>query len=379
MRRHSVLLLVLAVSFMVVLGIVMLYSTGAYAKDARGDSFFFLKRQLMWLGIGFVACLIASHVDYHFWQKTWWIWLALSVVLLALCFIPPIGKRINGSNRWITLGFSNFQPSELAKLAVAVFLAWWFSRHEASAGKFRKGFAYPMMVVSVLLGLIAMEADIGTTALIGCAMVLVLFIAGTHIAYLGSMVIAGLAAVGTAIVLMPERMGRFLAFLDPEKYPADAYQTLQGLIAFGSGGITGLGLGNGRQKLSYLPFAHTDFIFPMVGEELGLVFTLLVVLSYAIVAVAGTLMVLRARDRFGLLLGFALLTMICLQAIVNIGVTTSLLPNKGMPLPFISYGGSNLLFCLLSVGILINIFRQGLAEKTMMPAYKMRARTTPRI
>jgi len=364
---------------MVVLGIVMLYSTGAYAKDARGDSFFFLKRQLMWLGIGFVACLIASHVDYHFWQKTWWIWLALSVVLLALCFIPPIGKRINGSNRWITLGFSNFQPSELAKLAVAVFLAWWFSRHEASAGKFRKGFAYPMMVVSVLLGLIAMEADIGTTALIGCAMVLVLFIAGTHIAYLGSMVIAGLAAVGTAIVLMPERMGRFLAFLDPEKYPADAYQTLQGLIAFGSGGITGLGLGNGRQKLSYLPFAHTDFIFPMVGEELGLVFTLLVVLSYAIVAVAGTLMVLRARDRFGLLLGFALLTMICLQAIVNIGVTTSLLPNKGMPLPFISYGGSNLLFCLLSVGILINIFRQGLAEKTMMPAYKMRARTTPRI
>ena len=180
---------------------------------------------------------------------------------------------------------------------------------------------------------------------------------------------------------MPERIGRVLAFLHPEKYPDDAYQQLQGLIALGSGGVEGLGLGNGRQKMAFLPVAHTDFIFPIIGEELGLRFTLLVVFCYIVIIMCGAIIAMRARDRFGMLLGFGIVVIIALQAAVNIGVTTTLLPNKGLPLPFISYGGSNLVFCLLGVGMLINIYRQGIertggAKRTTVRA--ARARTPAR-
>jgi cell division protein FtsW len=162
---------------------------------------------------------------------------------------------------------------------------------------------------------------------------------------------------------MPERVGRMMAFMYPDKYPKEAYHTVQGLIALGSGGVEGLGLGNGRQKMMYLPFAHTDFIFPVIGEELGLRVTLAIVLIFIVFIFSGAIIAARARDRFGVLLGFGIVTIIALQAAVNIGVTTALLPNKGLPLPFISYGGSNLVFCLLGVGILINIYRQGLNEQ----------------
>jgi cell division protein FtsW len=190
-----------------------------------------------------------------------------------------------------------------------------------------------------------------------------MFIAGTRLRYLVPTVVAGFAGLAFAIHSMPERTGRFLAFLYPEKYPADAYQTVQGLIALGSGGVEGLGLGNGRQKMAYLPFAHTDFIFPVIGEELGLRFTLLVVFTYLVIIMCGATIAMRARDRFGMLLGFGITVIIALQAAVNIGVTTAMLPNKGLPLPFISYGGTNLVFCLLSVGMLINIYRQGLNDR----------------
>ena len=181
---------------------------------------------------------------------------------------------------------------------------------------------------------------------------------------------------------MPERTGRFLAFMYPEKYPADAYQTVQGLIALGSGGVEGLGLGNGRQKMAYLPFAHTDFIFPVIGEELGLRCTLLVVFTYIVIVLCGAIIAMRARDRFGVLLGFGIMIIIALQAAVNIGVTTSLLPNKGLPLPFISYGGSNLVFCLLCVGILIIIYRHGLndrEEQNNTAVLRARVRKAPRV
>lgn len=377
MRRHCVFVLILSVAILVVMGIVMLYSTGAYASDARGDSLALLKRQTLWLGIGLAACVLLAQTDYHFWQKTWWVWFLLAAILLALCFIPPIGKRINGSSRWITIGFSNFQPSEFAKFASIAFLAWWGARFENDATKFFKGLFFPMAIVGVLLALIGCEVDIGTTALIGITSMAVLFVSGANLLYFGAGAAIGIAGAIGLIFAMPERTGRFLAFLDPEKYPADAYQTLQGLIAFGSGGVTGLGLGNGRQKMAYLPFAHTDFIFPMVGEELGLVATLTVVACYILFIIAGAYIVLRARDRFGFLLGTGLLIMIGVQAAVNIGVTTSLLPNKGMPLPFISYGGSNLLFCLAAVGVFINIYRQGRIERLAIPAKKLHARLAP--
>ena len=212
------------------------------------------------------------------------------------------------------------------------------------------------------MALIAPEVDLGATALIGATTFIVMFVAGVRWRYLAPTIGVAVITLITVMVRMPERMGRFLAFRFPDKYPADAYQGEQGLIALGSGGLHGYGLGFGRQKMSFLPFAHTDFIFPVVGEELGLIATLSVAFAFLILLLSGTVIAVRARDRFGMLLGFGLVTLLALQAAVNIGVTTCLLPNKGMPLPFISYGGTNLVFCLVCIGILISIWRRGVGD-----------------
>ena len=204
-----------------------------------------------------------------------------------------------------------------------------------------------------------------------------MFVAGTRLRYLIGMALLGLGGLLFGLTKMPERMGRVLAFLYPEKYPADFHQQFQGLIAFGSGGIEGLGLGNGRQKMAYLPYAHTDFILPMIGEELGLRCTLLIVFCYLVVVICGAVIAMQSRDRFGMLLGFGIVVILGLQAAMNIGVTTALLPNKGLPLPFISYGGSNLALCTLSIGILINIYRQGANSKSEASAIRLRAMPKP--
>jgi len=268
--------------------------------------------------------------------------------------------RINGSSRWVHLGPMTFQPSELAKLASVVFIAWWFSKFESDQKNFLKGFVIPLSVIGAVLALIVMETDLGTTLLIGGTVFILMFIAGSSLKYLGPLVLSGIVGILCLAWRISERQGRLLAFLNPEKYQeTEGHQQLMGLIAFGSGGIDGLGLGNGRQKMLYLPYAHTDFIFPVIGEELGLRVTLAIVFCYLLVLTAGTLIALNARDRFGMLLGFGCTVTMGLQAAINIGVTTSLLPNKGLPLPLISYGGSNLFYCLVCVGILINIYRQG--------------------
>ena len=360
-HRTSVYLLVASVIGLIVLGLVMMSSTSAYAPESKGDPMFLLNLQVKWLAVGVVLCAFAAALDYHLLQKTWWLWFGIAVVLLVCCFVPHIGHKMNGSRRWIRLGLQ-FQPSEFAKLAAVVTIAWWFSRKESYEREFVRGFLAPLGMAGALMALIAPEVDVGTTALIGGTTFVLMFIAGTRVRFLALAVSLAAGALALVIYKMPERTGRFLAFMYPEKYPADAYQTVQGLIALGSGGVEGLGLGNGRQKMMYLPFAHTDFIFPVVGEELGLRWTLAVVATYLIFILCGAAIAMRARDRFGMLLGFGVTVLIALQAAVNIGVTTALLPNKGLPLPFISYGGTNLVFCLIGVGILINIYRQGLNE-----------------
>jgi cell division protein FtsW (lipid II flippase) len=308
MHKQSVYILVLAVAVLVSIGIVMLFSTGAFALDSHGDQFRLLKKQSFWLGVGFIAAIACALIDYHWWQKTWMVWLVASVILLILCFIHPIGLRYNGSSRWIQAGPFTFQASELAKLGV--------------------------------------------------------------------MVAIGIGGILSLAWRISERQGRLLAFIHPDQYEKrEGHQQFMSLIAFGSGGIDGLGLGNSRQKMYYLPYAETDFIFPVIGEELGLRVTLVIVFCYLLILTAGTLIALNAKDRFGMLLGFGCTFMVGLQALVNIGVTTSLLPNKGLPLPFISYGGSNLFFCLICVGILINIYRQGKEERgTAQNAMMVRVR-----
>ncbi|HEX4640967.1 MAG TPA: putative lipid II flippase FtsW [Chthoniobacterales bacterium] len=380
MHRKSAYFLFLAVLGMLVIGIVMLFSTSAFAKDSHGDMYFFVKRQAIWLGVGFVVCTAAAIVDYHFWLRTWWIWFALALVALAVCFVPHFGMRINGSRRWVSLGPATFQPSEIAKVAVIFFLAAWFATREKESSQLLQGFVIPFAIVCTTLVLIVTEVDLGTTALIGATMFVMMFVAGTHPALLGVLSLGGLGGILFVATHMSERMGRLAAFMDPERFKDDAgLQQMQALIAWGSGGMEGLGLGNGRQKMLYLPYAHTDFIFPMIGEELGLRISLLVVFLFVVIIVCGLLIALHAKDRHGLLLGCGIVSLLGLQAAVNIGVTTSLLPNKGLPLPFISYGGSNLAACLFGIGLLLNIYRQGVLEPAKKKSAVIRARTTPRI
>ena len=380
MRRKSAYILFLAVLALLVIGIVMLFSTSAYARDSHGDVYFFIKRQAIWIGIGLVACIFAALMNYQFWQKTWWLWFAVALLALALCYIPHIGMRINGSRRWVGYGPITFQPSEVAKIATIFFLATWFARREKADGNVFSEFIIPLAIISVPAALVLGEVDLGTTALIGTTAFVVMFIAGTNPLWLGGLAVAGLGGLLIVATQISERMGRLSAFLHPQNYKDDAgLQQMQALIAWGSGGMDGLGLGNGRQKMLYLPYAHTDFIFPIIGEELGLRFSLLVVFLFVVIIVCGIMIALHARDRFGLLLGCGIVSLLALQAAVNIGVTTSLLPNKGLPLPFISYGGSNLAACMFAIGVLVNIYRQGVLEPPPVKRATMNAKVTPRL
>jgi cell division protein FtsW len=380
MHRKSAYILFLAVLGLLVIGIVMLFSTSAFAQSSRGDVYFFIRRQAIWFGIGLSVCTLAALIDYHFWQRTWWLWFAFAVILLALCYVPNIGLRINGSRRWIGVGSVTFQPSELAKLAAIFFLAAWFTRYEKSGSNLLFGFVLPLAAVSVLGGLVLAEVDLGTAALLGVTAFVVMFIAGANPLWLGIVSFAGLSALLIVATQISERMARLTAFLHPQNFKEDAgLQQMQALIAWGSGGMEGLGLGNGRQKMLYLPYAHTDFIFPIIGEELGLRFSLLVVFLFVVIIVCGIMIALHAKDRFGLLLGCGVVSLLALQAAVNIGVATSLLPNKGLPLPFISYGGSNLAACMFGVGLLLNIYRQAILESPDKKRVTMHARMTARI
>ena len=405
--------LLLSVTTMVVIGIVMLFSTGSFSRDAykikkttaksavvrpavasdsegaekapeaQGakeilwDPACLVRRQAIWLVIGLVVCVLAALVDYRFWQKTWPYWFGLAVVLLLACFAFP---KINGSHRWIRyLGFS-LQPSEIGKIAAIAFLAAWYHNYEAQSRELVKGIVFPLLIVGILMALVAPEVDLGTTAIIGGTAFVMLFVAGANLLYLLPLPVIGIAGILYVAIHIPERLKRLGAFLDLENHKeGGGYQQWNGLIALGSGGVDGLGLGNGRQKFMFLPEAHTDFIFPTIGEELGLIFTLLIVFCYVVMIICGIAIALNARERFGMLLGVGITAMLSLQAAMNIGVTTALLPNKGIPLPFISYGGSNLLFCLLGIGILLSIYRRGGSEKVVRAVTKPRPIMTPRI
>ncbi len=363
---------------------VMLLSTTTFVTD-HADVYYDIRRQIAWLMIGVGACVLMAAIDYHWWGKTAWWWFGGACLLLALCFVPAVGERINGSARWISgksIGMSNLrlQPSEFAKLAVLFVLARWLTVFRGESGTFLRGFLYPLLIAALPVALIAAEMDIGSAALITAMAVLVVFIAGAkirYVAFAGLLTLGGLAA---AIYLIGNRRERFLAFLDLEKFKTGlGLQQHRAQLALGEGGLFGLGLGQGREKLMHMPYAHTDFIFPMVGEELGLIGSLTVVFTFVLIAVFGMLIATQAPDRFGKLLGFGVVGLICMQAALNIGVTTAVLPNKGLPLPFVSYGGSNLLFCLLGVGLLLNIYRQG--QEPAHEAYPriLKQKLTPRV
>lgn len=347
-----------AVLGLLALGIVMLSSTGAPMSDAN----FFAKRQLMWMGVGFVLMTAAALINYRRWRTWGWVLLGCAVPLLVLVFVPGIGKMVNGSHRWVHVGSITFQPSELAKLGVIMCVAAWLAKNARQIKKWKTGFLIPLCVLAVPALLILVEWDFGNTLLLGFTVFLLMFIAGTPVKYMLPVGGLGAAAIGVMIALNPERMARIMAFLHPEQHKdGEFYQVWMGILAFGAGGVDGLGLGNSRQKMFYLPESTTDFIFPIIGEEKGLYFTLAVLLAFVVIMLCGVRISLKAPDFFGTLLGWGLVAMISIQALINIGSVTGSIPPKGFPLPFVSYGGSNLVLMMVAIGLLISIHRQSLA------------------
>jgi cell division protein FtsW len=347
--------LVGAVLALLAFGIVMVFSSGAvFAAKKYGDSTYFLKRELVYALLGLGALSLALRTDYAFYRRAAYPLLFASI--LSLAAVLKIGARAGGAIRWFRLGPLSFQPSVLATLALTVYLAALLARKAEKVKVFSIGFLPPLLVTGLLMALLLKQPDLGTAAIFGAVALGLLFVAGTRTSYLILAVLVAAPVGWRFIVSTPFRMRRMLAFLDPWAFRRDVgYQITESLISVGSGGVTGLGLGDGRQKLFFLPEAHTDFILSIVGEEMGLAGILFVVTAFAVLVWRGLRAAMRARDVFGCYLAFGISAMFGLQALVNIGVVLGSLPTKGLPLPFISYGGSSLVVSLFMAGVLANI------------------------
>jgi cell division protein FtsW len=345
------------VLILVTLGIVALASSSPARAQANAfDGRNFTVLQIVWLVAALIAGFIASRLDYHHYR-----WLCIpvalfSAALLVLVIVPGVGLCINGSRRWLPLGPVRIQPSEFAKFALIVTLAAWMKFAQRKADTFVMGLLIPGAYLGFTAGLVFIEPDFGTTALLSFVGFAILFLGGTRLPYLVVSAALGLAGFAVAVAMDPVRMRRILSFLHPERYAEDeAFQLINALYAFIAGGLRGAGLGQGLQKRFYLPEAHTDFIFAIIGEEMGFIFTAGIVLLYLGFLFCGMFIAWRAPDRFGRLLAFGITLMIATQAAINIGVVTGCLPTKGLALPFISYGGSSLLVCSFMVGVLVNV------------------------
>jgi cell division protein FtsW len=360
--KVAVTTLAFCVASLLALGLVMLYSSSMVMVDKHTHSEIgahMLQMQIIWCVMGFFACVAVAMLDYELLKKFAWPAFAGSLILAALVFVPHIGHASHGAHRWINKFGFTFQPSEIVKIALILVLAWYGDYSQRKMNTFKRGILIPGIILAAALALIFIEPDRGTTILLAAVGGTMLMIAGVRWLHVIPPVLAAGAALAYSLTHDSMRSGRISAWLHPEEHASGAaLQAETAKIAMGSGGLTGLGLGDGRQKLGFLPEIHSDFIFANIGEELGLVATLLVVLAFLLIAICGVFIAFRARDQFGCLLAIGVTALISYQAIINIGVVTSLLPNKGLALPFISYGGSSLLAMLIGVGILVSVARQ---------------------
>ena len=359
-RTGLFLALFLSVVALVLLGLVMaLSATAAPSLSGTDSAWSLFKSQAMWLGVGVVALLVLLRVDYHLWKRLAPVGLVVSLVLLVLTAVPSVGLSANGARRWLGVGSIVFQPSELAKIAFVVFVADLLSRPDRHMEDTRSTLQPVLLLTGGTTALLMLQPHLGTTLVIAGVALTMLYFAGARLSHLMVAAVVGAATTAMMVAYSPWRRDRMLGFLDPWEDPfGSGYQTLKSLHAMASGGFGGLGLGAGRAKWGFLPYAHTDFIFAVIGEELGMMGSLFVVVLFVGIAAAGLGVALRAPDRFGMLLAVGITSWIILQAALNMGAVLAIFPVVGITLPLLSFGGTSLVATLAAMGVLLNVARQ---------------------
>jgi cell division protein FtsW len=355
--------LFVATLLLVCLSVIMVYSASAVvAMERYQQPYLFLTKQLMWATLGLAVLWIVMRVDYQMYREPVFIWSSLAIVaicLIAVMFSPPV----NNARRWFSIGGLGIQPSELAKLAAIFFIADLLERRMQRINELGYGILPIAIVIGALVGLIVIEPDFGTAMTLAVIAAVMIFAAGLSYTYVFGTLLLALPLVAAMAMSAGYRRRRLLTFMNPWEDPlGDGFQIIQSLIAVGTGGVTGKGLMGGVQKLFYLPEPHTDFIFSVISEELGLIGATLVVICFCIITWRGLRVALRAPDRFGAFLALGLTTMVAVQAFMNISVVLSLMPTKGIPLPLVSFGGSSLLINLVGMGVLLNVSQHASTE-----------------
>jgi cell division protein FtsW len=335
----------------------MVYSASAiYAFKWLGDSLYYLKKEIIYCLIGLLAMVYWMNSDYRLLRKYSRVFILVSYLLLLAVFLPQIGREAGGARRWIQIAGFSFQPAEFAKLALIIYLADFLSRRQGVIKRFWRGFLPPLLVTAGIAGLILLQPDLGTAVLIVLGVFILFFVAGIRLRQILPIIGLSIPAFYFLVFRIPYRMKRILAYINPWQDPRGAgWQIIQSYLALGSGGLWGVGLGQSRQKLFYLPQSYTDFMLAIIGEELGFIGTASIVILFILLIGEGIKIALKASDLFGGLLGFGIILMLALQAIIHIGVVSGAIPTKGLPLPFISYGGSSLIFSLIGIGIVLSI------------------------
>jgi cell division protein FtsW len=354
---HSILLLAVCLTC---LGVVMVFSSSSImAVREYSDSLYFLKRQGAYAIIGFGAMALMMRIDLDLLRKAAWPILGLCALLLVAVLVPGVGKKVGGAARWIKIAGFTFQPAEFVKIGLVLFMAHSLSRKQEKMKSFRFGFLPYMLILAVLLGLLLMQPDLGSAMTLGVVAISMLLVAGTRLKYLAGIGLIALPFLYFMVMNVDYRRRRIMAFLNPWEDPSDTgFQIIQSWIAFGSGGTFGQGLGESKQKLFYLPEAHTDFIFSVIGEELGFVGVIVIAAMFMLLILRGFRTSLNAPNEFSCFLAFGITLLIGMQAFINMAVVMGMVPTKGLALPFLSYGGTSLVTTLAAIGILLNVSRQ---------------------
>lgn len=358
--RTPDIILLLVTLILVTVGTAMIYSSSSIlAQQKFNDGQYFIKKQLVFVVLGLISMVILTKIDYTTWKKAAYPGIILSLIMLVLLFIPDVGLKRGGATRWLNMGLFSFQVSEMVKIAMVVFLAHLLARKAHLLKKFSRGVLIPSAITAVVIFLILMEPDFGTAVIIASILILMLCLAGsrmTHLMFLA----AAFIPVGVWLIFHKGyRLARLTVFLDPWKDASNTgFQIIQSLISFGSGGFGGVGIGDGMQKLFYLPEPHTDFILSIIAEESGFIGVSIVIILFSIFVFRGFMIAIKAPDLFGTLLAAGLTMVIAMEAFINIAGVMGLIPLKGLALPFLSYGGSSFVMSMIAIGILLNISTQ---------------------